>query len=319
MKIVVLDGVLVGAGGRSWEPIAQYGEFVCYDSVTGADDVAAYIGDADVVFTNRAPVDAATIARCPNLKLISSFGTGYNQIDLEAARARGIAVCNTPAYGRGAVAQMALALLLCVARNIPRFDAYLKQNGWTDPAEQGIMDIEQMELTGKTLGIIGLGDIGYAVARAAIAMDMEVLAYRRTPDPALAGEHLRYVTLDELVRRSDIISVHCPLNDSTRGMVDREMIAKMKDGVILINTSRGAVLNEADVAAALDSGKIRAAGVDVFASEPCGRDNVLANHPRCIATPHVAWMPAETRDGVIAINAENLRCFLAGERHNRIV
>lgn len=319
MKIVVLDGSLVGAGGRSWEPIARYGEFVCYDAVTGADDVAAYIGDAEVVFTNRTPVDAATIARCPNLRMISSFGTGYNQIDLDAARARGIAVCNTPAYGRGAVAQMALALMLCVARNIPRFDAYVKKNGWSDPADPNIIAIEQMELTGKTLGILGLGDIGYAVAKAAIAMDMEVLAYRRHPDPALAGEHLRYVPLDELVRASDIISIHCPLNDETRGMVNRELIAKMKDGVILINTSRGAVLNEADVAAALDSGKIRAAGIDVFATEPCGKENLLANHPRCIATPHVAWMPAETRDGVIAINAENLRCFLAGIEHNRIV
>ena len=173
-----------------------------------------------------------------------------------------------------------------------------------------------MELTGKTIGILGMGDIGYAVAKIAMAMDMKVLAYRRRPDPSLENEQLRFVDLDTLLRESDILSLHCPLTDETRGMINREALAKMKDGAILINTGRGAVLEEAAVVEALDSGKLYAVGADVFSGDPCGRDNPLANHPRCIATPHVAWTPAETRDRVIAIAGENLAAFLANRPQN---
>lgn len=312
MKIVVLDGYLVGAGGCSWEPLAKYGEFVYYDDTTGADDVAARIGDADAVFTNRCPVSGETIRRCSGLKLIHSFGTGFNQIDLPAARERGITVCNTPGYGRGAVAQMAAALLFAIARNVETFNHYVKTVGWNDSADPEICAIRQMELTGKTLGIVGMGDIGYAFARIAMAMDMRVLAFRRTPDPALECAQLRYTDLDTLLRESDVVSIHCPLNDHTRGLIDGDAISKMKDGAILINTSRGAVLDEAAVVAALDSGKLYAVGADVFAQEPCGKNNPLASHPRCIATPHVAWTPLETRQQIIAMAGETLGAFLDG-------
>lgn len=312
MKSVILDGFLVGVGGCSWAPITDLGEVVQIDVTTGADDVAARIGDADAAFTNRCPITAETIRRCPNLKFIHSFGTGFNQIDLEAATERGIVVCNTPGYGRGAVAQMAVALLMAVVRNTAVFDQYMKSHGWLESIDLNVCAVEQMELTGKTLGIVGLGDIGYAVARVAMAMDMNVLAYRRNPDPSLACEQLRYVDLDTLYAQSDIISLHCPLNDETRGLINGEAIAKMKDRVILINTSRGAVMDEAAVCAALDSGKIYAVGTDVFAVEPSGSDHALSKHPRCIATPHVAWYPKETRERVIAMAGENLAAFLAG-------
>ena len=164
MKIVVLDGYLLGFGGRSWEPIARHGEFAYHDMTTAQDDVAAVIGNADAVYTNRCPVSAETIGRCPNLKMICSFGTGYNQIDLDAANRRGIVVCNIPSYGRGAVAQMAAALLFAIVRNVSAFDHYVKTVGWTSPDDPEICSIRQMELTGKTIGILGMGDIGYAVA-----------------------------------------------------------------------------------------------------------------------------------------------------------
>ena len=228
-------------------------------------------------------------------------------------------VCNTPGYGRGAVAQMAAALLFAAARNVNVFDHYIKANGWSDPSDSNLCAVRQMELTGKTLGIIGLGDIGYAFARIAMAMDMNVLAYRRAPDLTLESEQLHYTDLDTLLRQSDIISVHCPLNEHTRRLINAEAIGKMKDGAILINTSRGAVLDEPAVLAALDSGKLYAAAVDVFAQEPCGKNYPLACHPRCIATPHVAWMPLETRQHIIDMAGEALRAFLAGSPVYRVV
>ncbi len=315
MKIVVLDGYLVGVGGQDWSSLSDLGEFVYHDMTTGADDVAARIGDADIILTNRCPITADTIAKCPNLKLIHSFGTGYNQIDLDEATRRGIWVCNTPGYGRGAVAQMAVALLFAIVRKVDVFDHYVKTTGWRESIDPEICAIRQFELTGKTIGILGMGDIGYAVARVAMAMDMNVLAYQRHPHRELECDQLRYCSLEELYAQSDIISLHCPLTDQTRGMIDEQAIAQMKDGAILINTSRGAVVNEDAVIAALDSGKLYAFGTDVFCIEPCG-DSPIVHHPRCIATPHVAWMPEETRARVIRIAADNIAAFLKGVRVN---
>jgi len=316
MKIVVLDGYLVGVGGQDWSPVSRFGEFIYYDMTTAEDDIPGRIGDADVILTNRCPVSAATMDACPNLKLIHSFGTGYNQIDLDAATARGITVCNTPAYGRGAVAQMAVALLFAIARNTAAFDHYVKTVGWSQSIDPNICAIRQFELTGKTLGIVGLGDIGYAVARIAMAMDMKVLAYQRNPRRELECGQLSFTDLDTLLSRSDVVSLHCPLTDQTRGMIGRAELEKMKEGAILINTSRGAVLDEQAVIQALDSGRLYALGADVFVDDPCGKDNPLACHPRCVATPHVAWMPEETRAKVIAIAGENIAAFTQGISHN---
>jgi len=315
MKITVLDGYLVGVGGQDWSPLSSLGEFVYYEMTTGADDVAARIGDADVILTNRCPISAETIAQCPNLKLIHSFGTGYNQIALDAANERGIVVTNTPGYGRGAVAQMAVALLFAIVRRVDLFDRYVKTTGWRESIDPNICTIRQFELTGKTIGILGMGDIGYAVARVAMAMDMNVLAYQRNPRRELECDRLRYCSLEELLSASDIISVHCPLTDQTRGLVNAQAIDSMKEGVIILNTARGPVVDEQAMIAALDSGKVYAYGTDVFADEPCG-DSAIAHHPRCVATPHVAWMPEETRARVIRISADNIRAFLKGEKLN---
>ena len=315
MKIVVLDGYLVGVGGQDWSPLSKLGEFVYHEMTTGADDVAARIGDADVILSNRCPITAETIAKCPNLKLIHSFGTGYNQIDLEAASARNIVVCNTPGYGRGAVAQMAVALLFAIVRKVDVFDHYVKTTGWRESIDPDICAIRQFELTGKTIGILGMGDIGYAVARVAMAMDMNVLAYQRTPKKELECAQLRYCSLDELLEKSDIVSIHCPLTEQTKGLINKQAIKQMKDGVIVINTARGPVMDEEAMIAALDSGKVYAFGTDVFGTEPCG-DSPIAHHPRCVATPHVAWMPEETRARVIRIAADNIAAFMRGEKLN---
>lgn len=315
MKIVALDGYLVGVGGLDWSSLSDLGEFVYHDMTTADDDIAARIGDADVILTNRCPISAETIAKCPNLKLIHSFGTGYNQIALEEASARGIVVTNTPGYGRGAVAQMAIALLFAIVRKVDIFDHYVKTTGWHQPIDPDICAIRQFELTGKTIGIVGMGDIGYAVARVAMALDMNVLAYRRTPQPELECGQLRFCSMDELLEKSDIVSLHCPLTDQTRGLIDAAAIEKMKPGVIVINTARGAVVDEDAMIAALDSGKVYAFGTDVFCAEPCG-DSPIAHHPRCVATPHVAWMPEETRARVIQISADNIKAFQQGRRHN---
>ena len=316
MKIVVLDGYLVGVGGMDWSPLSDLGEFVYYDLTTGADDVAARIGDAEAACSNRCPITAETIAACPNLKLIVSFGTGYNQIDMAAASARGIRVCNVPGYGSGAVAQMTIALMMEVVRQTSVFNHYVKTHGWLEPVDPDICAIRQFELTGKTIGIVGLGDIGYAVAKVCMAMDMNVLAYNRNPRRELECDRLRFTDLDTLLAQSDIVSLHCPLTDQTRGMMNGEKLAKMKPGAILLNTSRGAVLNEPDVVSALDSGRLYAVGADVFACEPCGKDHALSSHPRCVATPHVAWSPEETRARVIRIAADGVKAFLRGESLN---
>ena len=318
MKLVVLDGYLVGTGGLDWSPLSDLGAFIYYDLTTGANDVASRIGDADVACSNRCPITAQTIERCPDLKLIVSFGTGYNQIDLAAATARGIKVCNVPGYGSGAVAQMTIALLMEIVRQTAVFDAYVKDHGWLDGVDPNICAIRQFELAGKTIGIIGLGDIGYGVARVCMAMDMQVLAYNRNPRRELECENLRFTDLDTLLRQSDIVSLHCPLTEQTRGLINKEALSKMKDGAILLNTSRGAVLDEQAVVAALDSGKLYAVGADVFATEPCGKDHPLAAHPRCVATPHVAWSPEETRARVIQIAADDVKSFLAGDSLNMV-
>ena len=317
MKIVVLDGYLVGVGGQDWSPLSALGEFVYHEMTTGEDDVAARIGDAHIALTNHCPVTAETIKNCPNLKQIISFGTGYNQIDLDAANARGITVCNIPGYGRGAVAQMAIALLFAIVRKVDVFDHYVKTTGWNEQVDPAICAVPQFELTGKTMGIVGMGDIGYAVARMAMAMDMNVLAYQRTPKKELECEQLRYCSLEELLEHSDIISIHCPLTDQTRGLIGTDAIARMKKGVILLNTARGPVVDENAVIAALDSGKLYAYGTDVFCTEPCAQ-SPIALHPRCVATPHVAWMPVETRARVISIAADNVAAFLSGNSINTV-
>lgn len=292
MKIVVLDGFLVNPGDISWEPIARQGEFTMYEN-TEPDEVAAHIGGAEAVFVNRCSIGAAAMDACPNLRFINTFATGFNMIDIAAAKKRGITVCNVPAYSTHAVAQMAAALLLqdclqhgCVRslHQDPRLGGSRGPGTDRDPTDGACGKDDRHYRPREHRRKLGGDRAG--------AWHGEVLAYRRRPNSARETEHLHFVPLEELYANSDVISIHCPLNDESRGMIGEAAIRKMKDGVILINTARGAVLDDAAVVRALDSGKIYAVGADVFAPEPCGKEHPLAMHPRCVATPHVGWAPA---------------------------
>lgn len=292
MKITVLDGFLVNPGDISWEPIAGQGEFVLYEA-TEPDEVIAHIGNAEAVFVNRCTIGAAAMDACPDLRFINTFATGFNMIDIAAGKGAGhhrvqrsrIQHARRGTDGGGAAAAN------CLQYGAVRH--YVKTCGWVETADRALTAIPHMELAGKTIGIIGLGDIGGNMARIAQALGMQVLAYRRHPDAALENEHLHFVSLEELYARSDVISIHCPLNDESRGMIGEAAIARMRDGAILINTARGAILDDAAVVRALNSGKLYAVGADVFAPEPCGKDHPLATHPRCVATPHVAGRRAK--------------------------
>ena len=315
LNIVVTDAFLVSAGGVSWDPLREIGNVTLYDD-TLPEELPERIKDADAIFTNRCRFPEEIIKCAPHLKMIGTFGTGVDIVDCEAARRHGVAVCNIPGYGRGAVAQMAIAFMFEIGRQTSFFNDWMKNTGWVNSIEADISNVRQMEFTGKTIGIIGMGDIGYAVAKVCMAMDMKVLAYRRHPKKELECDQLKFVDLDTLLRESDIISTHCPLTDETRGLINKEAIAKMKDGVVLINVGRGPVFNTADVVDGLNSGKIYACGVDVFDPEPCGKTHPLATHPRCFASPHVAWSPLETRQRIVNMSADNLRNLLNGTPTN---
>ena len=311
MKIVVLDGYLPNPGDISWEPIGRYGELTVYDD-TSDDQVIERMAGANAVFVNRINLTAERIESCKTLQFIGVFGTGYNNVDAAAATRCGVRLYNIPAYGQYAVAQMAAALLLEICSRASAFDRYIKEDGWYQSSDPAIAKVHQIELSGKTLGVIGLGDIGGTMARIGLALGMKVVAYRRHPEPEAWGDALRFVSLDELLRVSDVISLHCPLNDQSRGMIGREALERMKDGTILINAARGAIVDEAAVIEALDSGKLYAYGADVFVDEPTGRQSKLALHPRCVATPHVGWAARETRERIIRFSGENLGDFLRG-------
>ena len=315
MNIVILDEYLVCRGNLDFEALRQFGEVVSYPA-TARGEAAERIGDAEAVFLNRVVIDREVLSRCPNLRFIGITATGYNMIDLEAAGEFGVTVCNVPAYSTEAVAQLTFALLLEIACGVSTLSAHVHAGNWRSPLDPFVAEHRSFELCGKTMGIVGMGDIGYRVAQLANAFGMDVLGYRRHPDRSLERENLHFCDLDDLLERSDVVSVHCPLTSETRGLIGERELARMKDGAVLLNTSRGPVLNEAAVAAALDSGKLYAAGLDVLSSEPPKEDNPLARHPRCVVTPHVAWTPRETRARLIGVCVENLRCFLEGRPQN---
>lgn len=314
MKIVVLDGYLVNHDRLPWAVAERFPDLAWYDETPDAL-AAERIGNAEAVFVNRTPLEAETLRQCPNLRYIGVFGTGYNIIDLPAAKAQGITVCNVPEYSSHAVAQHALALLLAVTNRAAEFSAYVKAGRWTLPADPGVTAVPMTELAGKTLGIFGYGSIGRVFGEACRALGMQVLGFRRHPD---GREPVPMVSLDVLRRESDVLSIHCPLTPETRGLIDRAFLSGMRPGAILLNTARGPILNEADVAAALDSGQLSAAAVDVLGTEPAGLESPLVRHPRCIVTPHVSWGPRETRQRLLQISADNLFAFLDGSPQNTV-
>ena len=316
MKIVVLDGHAANPGDISWEPLRAFGEVAVYER-TPREQLVQRIGDADAVLTNKARIDEAVMAACPNLKYVGELATGYNNIDVDAARRRGIAVCNIPAYSTVDVVQMTFALLLDICLNAARHSAAVHAGKWASCPDFCFWETPLIELAGKTLGIVGFGQIGRAVARVAVAMGMKVLCHSRHPAGEVP-EGCRWATLDEIFAESDVISLHCPLNDDSRGMINRDSIARMKDGVIILNTGRGPLVVEQDLADALNAGKVYAAGVDVVSEEPIRADNPLLTARNCVITPHIAWAPFAARQRLMDIAVGNVKAWIEGKPVNNV-
>ena len=316
MKIVILDGHAVNPGDLSWDFLNPFGEVVIYER-TPAEQVAARIGDAQIVLVNKSLITAEVLEACPSIKLICVLATGYNVVDCAAAKERGIPVCNVPDYGTAAVAQFTFALLLELCHQVGHHAQTVRDGKWCDCPDFCYWDTPQMELAGKTLGIIGFGRIGRAVGKIANAFGMHVIAYNRSQcdEGKAIGS---YVSLEELLSTADIISLHCPLSAENTGMINADAIAKMKDGAILINTARGPLVDEAAVCAALASGKLRGCACDVISEEPMKVSNPLKNAPNCIVTPHMAWAPVESRKRIQDCTERSIQAFLDGKPINTV-
>ncbi len=315
MKIVVLDGYTLNPGDITWKGFEKLGELMVYDR-TPEDKILERIRDAEIVYTNKTPLTRETLKKAPAVKFIGVLATGYNIVDTAAAREQGIVVTNIPTYGTTAVAQFAFALLLEICHHVWVHNEEVKKGKWTEGPDFCFWNYPLIELAGKTMGIIGFGRIGQAVARIAQSFGMNILAYDAYQNKALENDTLKYVALDELLAGSDVISLHCPLLDSTQGIINNKTIMKMKDGVMIINTSRGPLIVEEDLADALNRGKVYGAAVDVVSSEPIKADNPLMTAKNCIITPHIAWAPKESRVRLMDIAADNLEAFLKGEPVN---
>lgn len=319
MKIVILDGRSLNPGDLDWSAFSDMGETAVYDRtpVDDPEEIFRRIGDSEVILTNKTPITRATLERCPAVRYVGLLSTGYNVVDVEAARERGIPVCNVPGYSTASVAQLTIGLLLEICHRVGYHNQAVHAGRWSGSVDYCFWDGTLIELAGKTMGIVGFGSIGQAVGRIAGALGMTVIA--SGPHPWAMGERpAPYVPLEELLGRSDVVSLHCPLFPETRGLISRETIAKMKDGAILLNTSRGPLLVEQDVADALNSGKLYAAGVDVAETEPIPADSPLLTAKNCVITPHIAWAPLEARRRLMDIAAGNLRAFLAGRPVNAV-
>lgn len=319
MKIVVLDGYTENPGDLSWDTLKELGEVTVYDRTSYEESplIAERIGDAEIVVINKTPISKETIDKCGNIRLIAVLATGYNVVDYTYAKEKGIPVVNVPTYGTQIVGQYALGLLLEICSHYGHHDETVKAGKWENNADWCYWDYPMIELYGKTAGIIGLGRIGQATAKLLNALDMKVLAYDTFQSDA--GKKLaEYVTLDELFASSDVIFLHCPLFPETEGIINKENIAKMKDGVILINNSRGQLVVEQDLADALNSGKVYAAGLDVVSTEPIKGDNPLLKAKNCIITPHISWAAQASRQRIMDITVENIRSFLNGKTVNQV-
>ena len=317
MKIVVLDGYTENPGDLSWAGLEALGEVTVYDrtSYVDAPIIAERIGDAEIVVMNKTPISRATMDQCPNLKLIAVLATGYNVVDYTYAKEKGIAVANVPTYGTASVGQYAIALLLEICHHIGHHSQTVFEGKWANHVDWCYWDYPLIELDGKTAGIIGFGRIGQTTGKIAKALGMNVIAYDLYPNES--GKALaEYVDLDTLLAKSDVIFLHCNLTPENEKMIDKNAIAKMKDGAILINNSRGQLIHEQDVADALKSGKLAAAGLDVVYTEPIKADNPLLQAPNCIITPHMSWGAKEARQRIMDITVDNVKSFLNGKPTN---
>jgi glycerate dehydrogenase len=310
MRLTILDGRTTNPGDLSWEPLEQLGSLTVHDR-TAAADVVARAADADVVLTNKTPLPGAAIAALPGLRCIGVLATGYNVVDVAAARDRGIPVCNVPEYGTPNVAQATFALLLELTNRVGRHAELVRAGRWTECPDFCFWEGDLVELAGLTLGIVGHGRIGRAVAVIGRAFGMRILACRGRAESGATT-----VDLDALLRESDVVSLHCPLTPATQGIIDAAALAKMKPSAFLLNTSRGPLVDGAALAAALNDGRIAGAGLDVLSVEPPPASNPLLAARNCLITPHIAWATRAARRRMIEITAENLRAFAAGTPRN---
>lgn len=315
MKIVVLDGYVLCPGDLDYSGLAALGELTVYDR-TPAELAISRIGDADAVITNKVPITAQVMDACPKMRYVGVTATGYNIVDTAAARARGVVVTNVPAYSTMAVVQHAMALMLHVFSRVSSYDAQVKAGVWQHSTDFCFYGEPMQEIAGKTLGIVGFGSIGRAMTRAAAALGMNVIVYTAHPSEERREAGMRFVSFDELLAQSDVISLHCPLTDDTRGLIDARAIARMKDGVYVINTARGPLVDGAAMAQALSNGKIAGYMADVMDVEPPHVDDPLLAAPHTVITPHVAWAPKQTRERLLSVVVKNLAAYQAGEPCN---
>lgn len=302
MKIVILDGHTINPGDLDWNDLEAIGDLTVYDA-TSPEQALERVGDAEVLMTSKCPITKAFMEQCPNLKYVGSTATGYNNIDVAAAKELGIAVTYIPAYSTDAVAQHTIALMLELCNNVALHNESVKKGEWTDCEYFCYWKKPIMLLAGRSLGIVGYGQIGQKVGEIAKALGMTINVYSRDRKAAM---------------NSDFLTLHCPLTTENAGFVNRKFLSEMKKGAVLINTARGALVNEQDLAEALESGHLKAAALDVLAQEPAAADNPLLSLPNCLITPHMAWAPKEMRQIIGRTLAENLNSFLAGGTKNRV-
>ena len=313
MDIVVLDGGTTNPGDLSWAPLEALGRVTVYDS-TPADCVVKCARDAEALIVNRIVLNRAVLDALPKLRYIGTLATGYNTIDVRAAREKGVTVCNVPLYCVETVAQPTFALLLALCCRVEHLSAVTRSGGWNDAVEATHTTAPILELSGKTLGILGFGNIGRAVAQLGLALGMRVLAHSRTQRALPTG--CTWCSFETLFETADVVSLHCPLTDETRGIVGASVLARMKPTALLINTARGALVDENALADALNSGRLAGAGLDVMAEEPPRADHPLLTAKNCLITPHIAWASREARLRLIDAVTGNLRAFLAGQPVN---
>ena len=317
MKIVILDGYTLNPGDLSWEKLKKFGELTIYDRTEYDNDkIINAIGDAGIIFTNKTPLPKEVLDKVPSLKYIGVLATGYNVVDVDTAKDLGIVVTNVPGYGTTAVAQMTMALLLEMCHHVGEHNRAVKEGEWSKSKDFCFWNYPLIELDGKTMGIIGFGRIGQATAKLAQAFGMNILTSGSRKKPELESSTCKQVDLEELLAKSDVISLHCPLTPETEGIVNASNISKMKHGAMIINTSRGQLIVDQDLKEALDNGKLAGAALDVVSKEPIDKDNPLLDANNCIITPHIAWASKESRDRLLNTALENLEAFLKGSPIN---
>lgn len=311
MKIVILDGYTLNPGDLDWAPLRALGELIIYDR-SASDEIVERAKDADIVLVNKVILNENTITQLPKLRYVGVMATGYNNVDVATAKARGITVTNVKAYGPASVAQHTFGLLLALTNHLELHSQSVFNGDWVASPDFCYWKTPLTELAGKTMGLIGLGDIGSHVARIAQAFDMNVIAFRKSPAQT-KDSNIEMVSLEDVFRKSDVISLHCPLTDETRELINRDRLSWMKSNALLLNTGRGPLINEEDLAEALKNNVIAGAGLDVLSSEPPAADNPLLSAPNCIITPHIAWASFEARKRLLQMVADNLKAFESGE------